>query len=66
MQAEIIQDPSSYVELDPDMAQTLLDQKRAVSSCALPPHFLLLTNAHSYHKIVLHRVVGLLVGGMRC
>jgi hypothetical protein len=29
-QAEIIQDPSSYVELDPQMAQTLLDQKRAV------------------------------------
>ncbi|CAL8467153.1 g6689 [Coccomyxa elongata] len=29
LKAEIIQDPSSYVELDPDMAQTLLDQKRA-------------------------------------
>ena len=25
MQAEIIKDPAAYVELDPDMARTLLD-----------------------------------------
>lgn len=34
-QAEIIQDPAAYAELDPDTAQTLLDQKQAVR--ALPP-----------------------------
>ena len=31
MQAEIIQDPAAFVELDPEMAYTLLDLKRAVS-----------------------------------
>ena len=30
VQAEIIQDPASFVELDPEMAYTLLDLKRAV------------------------------------
>lgn len=30
-QAEIIQDPAAFVELDPEMAYTLLDLKRAVS-----------------------------------
>lgn len=30
MQAEIIKDPASYVERDPDMARTLLDQREAV------------------------------------
>lgn len=29
LKAEIIQDPASYVEQDPDMAQTLLDQREA-------------------------------------
>jgi len=57
MQAEIIQDPSSYVELDPDMAQTLLDQKRAVSSCALSPQPLL-TIAHSSHKSIVLTAIG--------
>ena len=33
LKADIIQEPSSYVELDPDMAKTLLDQRAAVSSC---------------------------------
>ena len=32
LKADIIQDPASYVELDPDMAKTLLDQRAAVSS----------------------------------
>ena len=32
LKADIIQEPSSYVELDPDMAKTLLDQRAAVSS----------------------------------
>ena len=38
-QAEIIQDPAAYAELDPDMAQTLLDQKQAVRALPLstPP-----------------------------
>ena len=36
LQAEIIQDPASYVEQDPDMAQTLLDQREAVSEIYLP------------------------------
>jgi hypothetical protein len=31
VQAEIIQNPASFVELDPEMAYTLLDLKRAVS-----------------------------------
>ncbi len=31
VQAEIIQDPAAFVELDPEMAYTLLDLKRAVS-----------------------------------
>ena len=31
MQAEIIKDPSKYVELDPDMAQSLMDMRQAVS-----------------------------------
>ncbi len=35
LQAEIIKDPASYVELDPDMARTLLDQKQAVRA---PPN----------------------------
>lgn len=30
MQEEIIQEPSKYVELDPDMAQTLIDMRQAV------------------------------------
>ena len=30
MQAEIIKDPSKYVELDPDMAQSLMDMRQAV------------------------------------
>lgn len=30
MQAEIIQDPAKYVERDPAMARTLLDQREAV------------------------------------
>jgi hypothetical protein len=29
-QAEIIQDPAKYVEKDPTMARTLLDQREAV------------------------------------
>jgi len=29
LQAEIIQDPSLYVELDPDMAQSLIDMRQA-------------------------------------
>lgn len=38
VQAEIIQDPASYVEQDPDMAQTLLDQREAVGpSCEGSP-----------------------------
>lgn len=28
---DIIKDPASYVELDPDMARTLMDQRQAVS-----------------------------------
>ena len=37
LKADIIQDPASYVELDPDMCKTLLDQRAAVSmlSCRL-------------------------------
>lgn len=35
LQEEIIQDPSKYVELDPDMAQTLLDIRQSVSSIGL-------------------------------
>ena len=35
VQAEIIQDPAAYVELDPDMARTLLDQKQAVRPCPM-------------------------------
>ena len=31
-QAEIIQDPAKYVEKDPAMARTLLDQREAVSA----------------------------------
>ena len=31
LKSDIIQDPASYVELDPDMAKTLLDQRQAVS-----------------------------------
>lgn len=31
LKADIIQDPASYVELDPDMCKTLLDQRAAVS-----------------------------------
>lgn len=34
-QAEIIQDPAAYAELDPDMARTLLDQKQAVRALLL-------------------------------
>ena len=30
LKGDIIQDPASYVELDPDMAKTLLDQRAAV------------------------------------
>jgi 5' nucleotidase family len=30
LQAEIIKDPASYVELDPDVPRTLLDQREAV------------------------------------
>jgi len=36
-QAEIIQDPAAYAELDPDMAMTLLDQKQAVRALFPPP-----------------------------
>ena len=32
LKAEIIQEPEKYVELDPDMAATLLDQREAVST----------------------------------
>ena len=32
LKADIIQDPASYVELDPDMCKTLLDQRAAVST----------------------------------
>lgn len=32
LKGDIIQDPASYVELDPDMAKTLLDQRAAVRS----------------------------------
>jgi hypothetical protein len=32
LQAEIIQDPAKYVEKDPAMARTLLDQREAVSA----------------------------------
>ena len=35
LKGDIIQDPASYVELDPDMAKTLMDQRAAVSH-ALP------------------------------
>ena len=38
LKGDIIQDPASYVELDPDMAKTLLDQRQAVrpsTLCAL-------------------------------
>ena len=37
-QAEIIQDPAAFVELDPEMAHTLLDLKRAVSRPPLACH----------------------------
>ena len=37
LQAEIIQDPAAYAELDPDMARTLLDQKQAVCALLLFP-----------------------------
>ena len=37
-QAEIIQDPAAFVELDPEMAHTLLDLKRAVSRAPLACH----------------------------
>lgn len=30
LKGDIIQDPASYVELDPDMAKTLMDQRQAV------------------------------------
>ena len=33
LKGDIIQDPASYVELDPDMAKTLLHQRQAVRSC---------------------------------
>ena len=36
LQAEIIQDPSLYVELDPEMAQTLQDMRQSVL-LLLPP-----------------------------
>ena len=36
LQAEIIQHPESFVELDPEMAYTLLDLKRAVKQPSLP------------------------------
>lgn len=39
LQAEIIQDPASFVELDPEMAYTLLDLKRAVSRATLHSGF---------------------------
>ena len=30
LKGDIIKDPASYVELDPDMAKTLMDQRQAV------------------------------------
>ena len=37
LKGEIIQDPASYVELDPEMAKALLDQRAAVRSCSKHP-----------------------------
>ena len=39
LQAEIIQHPESFVELDPEMAYTLLDLKRAVKQPSPAPAF---------------------------
>ena len=50
IQAEIIQDPAAFVELDPEMAYTLLDLKRAVSSappCLSPEH---LVSSGAWHR----------------
>ena len=40
LQAEIIQHPESFVELDPEMAYTLLDLKRAVQQRSPAPAFM--------------------------
>lgn len=37
LKGEIIQDPASYVELDPDMAKALLDQRAAVNRYSKHP-----------------------------
>lgn len=41
LKGEIIQDPARYVELDPDMAKALLDQRAAVSHSAISANILL-------------------------
>ena len=48
VQAEIIQDPAAFVELDPEMAYTLLDLKRAVSRA--PPCLSSQISQHSGSK----------------
>lgn len=36
LKSDIMKEPESYVELDPDMAKTLMDQRQAVSSHTAP------------------------------
>ncbi len=61
LQAEIIQDPARYVELDPQTAQALLDQKQAgkqllliTNSGGLPAAILLAGWHQGWHATSLH------------
>lgn len=54
LKGDIIKDPASYVELDPDMAKTLMDQRQAVRTFCSCCHLRLYSHAPGVMSLLCH------------